>query len=54
MAAEAAPEITDIEVGAGGYAPHPHCDVAALLASAPAPGPAGWTRSPGMGCGWTR
>jgi len=29
----AAPEITDIEVGAGGYAPHPHCDVAALLAS---------------------
>jgi len=22
----AAPEITDIEVGAGGYAPHPHCD----------------------------
>ena len=33
---QAAPEITDIEVGAGGYAPHPHCDVAALLASAPA------------------
>jgi sugar phosphate isomerase/epimerase len=33
---EAAPEITDIEVGAGGYAPHPHCDVAGLLASAPA------------------
>jgi sugar phosphate isomerase/epimerase len=30
----AAPEITDIEVGAGGYAPHPHCDTAALLASA--------------------
>ena len=29
----AAPEITAIEVGAGGYAPHPHCDVAALLAS---------------------
>jgi sugar phosphate isomerase/epimerase len=29
-----APEITDIEVGAGGYAPHPHCDVATLLASA--------------------
>jgi hypothetical protein len=27
------PEITDIEVGVGGYAPHPHCDVAALLAS---------------------
>jgi len=33
---EAAPEVTDIEVGAGGYAPHPHCDVAGLLASAPA------------------
>src|SRR5215472_2555913 len=32
----AAPEITHIEVGAGGYAPHPHCDVAALLASASA------------------
>jgi sugar phosphate isomerase/epimerase len=29
----AAPEITAIEVGAGGYAPHPHCDVAGLLAS---------------------
>jgi len=28
-----APEITAIEVGAGGYAPHPHCDVAGLLAS---------------------
>jgi sugar phosphate isomerase/epimerase len=28
-----APEVTDIEVGAGGYAPHPHCDVAALLGS---------------------
>jgi predicted dehydrogenase len=27
------PEVTDIEVGAGGYALHPHCDVAALLAS---------------------
>ena len=35
---EAAPEITHIEVGAGGYAPHPHCDVAGLLASAPARG----------------
>jgi len=31
---EAAPEITDVEVGAGGYAPHPHCDVAVLLHSA--------------------
>jgi sugar phosphate isomerase/epimerase len=39
----AAPEITDIEVGAGGYAPHPHCDVAALLASARAR--AGWLDS---------
>jgi sugar phosphate isomerase/epimerase len=27
----AAPEITALEVGAGGYAPHPHCDVAELL-----------------------
>ena len=33
---EAAPEITALEVGAGGYAPHPHCDVAELLASAQA------------------
>jgi len=32
----AAPEVTDIEVGAGGYAPHPHCDVPELLASAAA------------------
>src|ERR1700722_2300700 len=30
---EAAPEVTAIEVGAGGYAPHPHCDVAELLGS---------------------
>ena len=30
---QAAPEITHLEVGAGGYAPHPHCDVTALLAS---------------------
>jgi sugar phosphate isomerase/epimerase len=30
----AAPEVTDLEIGAGGYAPHPHCDVAELLASA--------------------
>lgn len=27
------PEVSDIEVGVGGYAPHPHCDVADLLAS---------------------
>ena len=32
----AAPQITHIEVGAGGYAPHPHCDVAVLLGSASA------------------
>ena len=30
---EHAPEVTDLEIGAGGYAPHPHCDVTALLAS---------------------
>jgi sugar phosphate isomerase/epimerase len=30
---EAAPEVTALEVGAGGYAPHPHCDVAELLTS---------------------
>ena len=30
------PEVTHIEVGAGGYAPHPHCEVDKLLASAPA------------------
>jgi sugar phosphate isomerase/epimerase len=27
----AAPEVTHLEVGAGGYAPHPHCDPALLL-----------------------
>src|SRR5579859_3203157 len=30
---EHAPDVTDLEIGAGGYAPHPHCDVPALLAS---------------------
>ncbi|HUJ06824.1 MAG TPA: sugar phosphate isomerase/epimerase [Streptosporangiaceae bacterium] len=30
---QAAPPITALEVGAGGYAPHPHCDVSELLAS---------------------
>jgi sugar phosphate isomerase/epimerase len=30
---EHAPDVTDLEIGAGGYAPHPHCDVAGLLAS---------------------
>jgi sugar phosphate isomerase/epimerase len=33
---EHAPQIVALEVGAGGYAPHPHCDVAELLASATA------------------
>ena len=28
-----APDITDLEIGAGGYAPHPHCDVDTLLTS---------------------
>jgi sugar phosphate isomerase/epimerase len=28
------PEVTDVEVGVGGYAPHSHCDVALLLANA--------------------
>lgn len=28
-----APEVTHIEVGAGGYASHPHCDVSTLLKS---------------------
>jgi sugar phosphate isomerase/epimerase len=30
---EHAPEVTDLEIGVGGYAPHPHCDVPTLLAS---------------------
>jgi hypothetical protein len=30
---EHAPDVTDLEIGAGGYAPHPHCDVDTLLAS---------------------
>ena len=30
LAAEV-PEITDLEIGSGGYAPHPHCDREALL-----------------------
>ena len=34
---EAAPEVTHLEVGVGGYAPHSHCDVAALLASRAGP-----------------
>lgn len=32
LAAEA-PDVSMIEVGAGGFAPHPHCDVGELLAS---------------------
>lgn len=26
-----APDVTSVEIGAGGYAPHPHCDVETLL-----------------------
>jgi sugar phosphate isomerase/epimerase len=29
---QAVPEVTALELGSGGYAPHPHCDRAALLA----------------------
>ena len=51
---EAAPEITHLEIGAGGYAPHPHCDVAALLHQRPGPvGLAGRHRR-GTGCRSTR
>jgi sugar phosphate isomerase/epimerase len=32
----AAPEITALELGSGGYAPHPHCDRELLLANADA------------------
>jgi len=28
-----APEVSFVEVGAGGYAPHPHCDIEDLLAN---------------------
>ncbi len=31
---EAAPEVTALELGSGGYAPHPHCDRALLLSDA--------------------
>jgi sugar phosphate isomerase/epimerase len=31
---EAAPEVTAVELGSGGYAPHPHCDRELLLADA--------------------
>src|SRR6266516_726582 len=31
LLAESAPGVTDLEVGVGGFAPHPHCDVATLL-----------------------
>ena len=30
----AAPQVAGLEIGAGGYAPHPHCDVEGLLADA--------------------
>jgi sugar phosphate isomerase/epimerase len=32
--AASAPDVTDLEVGAGGYAPHPHCDTDFLLSDA--------------------
>jgi sugar phosphate isomerase/epimerase len=31
LLAQSAPGVTDLEVGVGGLAPHPHCDVATLL-----------------------
>ena len=31
LLAEGCPEVTDVEVGVGGFAPAPHCDVARLL-----------------------
>jgi sugar phosphate isomerase/epimerase len=34
MLSQTAPEVSKVEVGAGGYAPHPHCDVDELLGSA--------------------
>jgi len=49
---QAAPEVTAIEVGAGGYAPHPHCDVTELLTSPPARPGWRWWSSPGSA--WTR
>ena len=33
LAARSGSEVSHLEIGAGGYAPHAHCDVAALLAS---------------------
>jgi sugar phosphate isomerase/epimerase len=34
--ADAAPDVTAVELGTGGYAPHPHCDRARLLSDAKA------------------
>ncbi len=34
--ADNAPEVTAVEIGTGGYAPHPHCDREALLSDAQA------------------
>src|SRR5207245_8446818 len=31
LVAMKAPQVTDVEVGVGGFAPHPHCDVELLL-----------------------
>jgi sugar phosphate isomerase/epimerase len=42
LLAATAPEVTELEVGVGGFAPAPHCDVHTLLADASAR--AGWLR----------
>ena len=42
LLAATAPEVTELEVGVGGFAPAPHCDVQTLLADASAR--AGWLR----------
>ena len=36
LVAMKAPQVTDVEVGVGGFAPHPHCDVELLLHDATA------------------
>lgn len=38
LIAEAAPQATDLEIGVGGFAPSPHCDVELLLRDEPARG----------------
>ena len=44
-ARRARPEVTDLEVGVGGFAPAPHCDVAAAAADASAARSGGWPGS---------